>query len=419
MEPPSPSASLTVNTAASILVPDSNSPNAILKAVPAAVSEQSYIPQLDSLRAIALGLVIITHWMGNFPPTGSWWVDLPLISCRIGWIGVDLFFVISGFLITGILIDTRQAPGYFRNFYARRALRIMPLYYVVLTLIACAAPTIAILAPLKLGHAYIGDLKWHYAFLTNISEGMGLSKSRAIGVFWSLAVEEHFYLIWPLIVYQYHANLLKLCIGGIVASCLLRIVLLFGMDANEHLIGYLTPCRIDSLLAGSLVAVLARQGQHTVNAMVRWAKILAPVGLFAIIMCLGFQEIQSRFKNYTGGQHPWVVAVGYTYFAMFFASLLVLAVFGGLAPKLFVWSPARNFGKITYCSYLIHEPVHMTIAGVALLSGLVGAQFSGRWLLVNALSFVAVVILATASWHFFEKPILYLKTHFSAGKSPL
>ena len=186
------STSLATKTAVPILTAELNPSNPLLAAVPASVSLQSYIPQLDTLRALALGMVIITHWLGNFATTGFWLVDLPLITSRIGWIGVDLFFVISGFLITGILLDTREDPYYFRNFYARRALRIMPLYYVVLTLITCAVPTFAILKPLKLEQAYFGDLRWHYAFLTNIAEGMGLSKSQALVVFWSLAVEEHF-----------------------------------------------------------------------------------------------------------------------------------------------------------------------------------------------------------------------------------
>ncbi|MGI8905837.1 MAG: acyltransferase family protein [Candidatus Sumerlaeaceae bacterium] len=377
----------------------------------------SYFPQLDALRALALGLVIMNHWL-TFPFTGNWLVDVALGVSRMGWIGVDLFFVISGFLITGILLDTRDSPRYFQNFYARRALRIIPLYYLVLTLLIFVMPQVAAVRDLPNYDGPASAAWWHFAFLTNIAEGMGFSNSRVLVPFWSLAVEEHFYLLWPLVVHRFGGNLAKICAWGIVSSCLSRVVLLHVLGGNERVIGFLTPCRVDGLLAGSLIAVLARRGPAVIAQMVRWSRVLAPVGLAAIPTCLYLQEAQGRYHLYSSGQHPWVVSLGFLFFALFFSCVLILCVFGNAAARLATWRAANQFGKITYCAYLVHEPVHILVAGPLMVAGFVGAMvFSWQWMTVTAASFGITLAVSILSWRFFEGPILSLKRHFQTGRT--
>src|SRR5208283_2319721 len=147
------------------------------------------IPQLDAVRGIAILIVIFHNSLYRFP-------SLPLQSLfSYGWMGVDLFFVLSGFLITGILVDTKQSEGYFKNFYARRCLRIWPLYYSVLFLMFVAVPLV---------HPSIGSVViarsspwWAYLFfLQNFLVHSQVSAAGPLGVTWSVAIEEQFYLVW-------------------------------------------------------------------------------------------------------------------------------------------------------------------------------------------------------------------------------
>src|SRR3982074_1503320 len=151
------------------------------------------IPQLDALRGLAV-LLVLLHNTDVYPS-----LHLRLISGN-GWMGVDLFFVLSGFLITEILLDTKQSEGYFRNFYARRCLRIWPLYYSVLLFMFVIVP---ILRPSEAHTVFEARSSpwWAYpVFLQNFLIPIPTMATGALGVTWSLAVEEQFYLVWPLVV---------------------------------------------------------------------------------------------------------------------------------------------------------------------------------------------------------------------------
>jgi peptidoglycan/LPS O-acetylase OafA/YrhL len=148
------------------------------------------ILELDGFRAIAILWVLLLHFVYGWPPTPPTALSrVPLIfvgAVSHGWLGVDLFFILSGFLITGILIDARGRPKYFRNFYARRALRILPLYLICIAAMALA---------------YRGQTAFFglsLLFMANSAHYFRVSMPHGPGVFWSLAVEEHFYLLWPL-----------------------------------------------------------------------------------------------------------------------------------------------------------------------------------------------------------------------------
>src|SRR5262249_7856054 len=186
-----------------------------------------------------------------------------------GWMGVDLFFVLSGFLITGILLNARPQPHYFRNFYVRRVLRIFPLYYGVLLALFVVAPLIFSAAGLwprvtQMLGKYASDYEviranqaWLWLYAVNLGSGVEWS---FLAGFWSLAVEEHFYLVWPFVVWWLRSpRLIAACVGCAVLALVIRVVLWRAGWAGELRFLYeFTLCRMDGLALGALLAVLSR-----------------------------------------------------------------------------------------------------------------------------------------------------------------
>ncbi|HLL88149.1 MAG TPA: acyltransferase, partial [Tepidisphaeraceae bacterium] len=166
---------------------------------------RTHYPALDGLRGLAILLVMVSHYVAP-PAGGGRWGLVFRRAADAGWVGVDLFFALSGFLITGILLDAKGKPGFFRNFFARRTLRVFPLYYGVLFVVCVLLPALGLL---KLGVPL--SQRWLWLYATNLfpllrsADGAGFffpnSWDLQFGHFWSLAVEEHFYLAWPLVVY--------------------------------------------------------------------------------------------------------------------------------------------------------------------------------------------------------------------------
>jgi peptidoglycan/LPS O-acetylase OafA/YrhL len=231
------------------------------------------IPQLDAVRGLAV-LLVLLHNTDRYPA-----LHLHLISDN-GWMGVDLFFVLSGLLITGILLDSKQADGYFRNFYARRCLRIWPLYYALLLFMFVIVP---LLRPSE-GHAVFEARSspwWAFPiFLQNFLVPIPTMATGALGVTWSLAVEEQFYLVWPLVVrFCTESQLRKIAIAVICISPVLR----FYLSQHQVVIYSNTFCRLDGLMAGALLAIVIRSASFvSSNFLTRaWITLLvsAPVAL--------------------------------------------------------------------------------------------------------------------------------------------
>ena len=208
------------------------------------------IPQLDAVRGMAV-LLVLVHNINKYPS-----LHLGLISDN-GWMGVDLFFVLSGFLITRILLDTKQSECYFRNFYARRCLRIWPLYYSVLLFMFVIVP---FLRPSE-AHAVFEARSspwWAFpVFLQNFLVSIPAMATGPLGVTWSLAVEEQFYLFWPLVVrFCNETQLRKIAMAVICLSAALRF---FYLSLPSSSIIYSnTFCRLDGLMAGALLALVIR-----------------------------------------------------------------------------------------------------------------------------------------------------------------
>lgn len=259
----------------------------------AAAFKPRHVPALDGLRAIAVLMVVLAHCK-EATPRWIWQV------LHQGGFGVYLFFVLSGFLITRILLSGKNKPAYFRNFYARRTLRIFPLYYGVLALqfwvLLPIFPTPHILAD-----AHYQGWLWAYGYnvLTAIKDHYFFTSDwMFMGHFWTLAVEEQFYLVWPFIVLALcRESLLKLCIGIVALTPILRLAF-YAAGANRYWVTMFTLCQMDSLALGAMLACLESSGR--LNAVVPMARRVV-LGLGAILVICSFfypRSPESTFASY-------------------------------------------------------------------------------------------------------------------------
>jgi peptidoglycan/LPS O-acetylase OafA/YrhL len=337
------------------------------------------IPQLDAVRGIAV-LLVLLHNTDVYPS-----LHLGLIAGN-GWMGVDLFFVLSGFLITGILLDAKQSDGYFQNFYARRCLRIWPLYYSALLFMFVIVP---LLRPSE-AHAIFAARSspwWAYPlFLQNFLIPIPSSATGLLGVTWSLAVEEQFYLVWPLVVrFCTEAQLRRIATAVICLSPALR----FYLSLHHVNIYSNTFCRLDGLMAGALLAVVIRPADFHPAKFVTRAWILF---LVSVPLALGMEIFHARWIGFS------VVAaasVSFVYLALFSTQKWLQAILTN--------RPLVYTGAISYGIYIL-EKIPVDVVKVL--------HLDGHPFLSLALTTGATITLAAVSWRFLEKPFLKLKRNF-------
>jgi peptidoglycan/LPS O-acetylase OafA/YrhL len=367
-----------------------------------------YIPALDGLRGAAVILVMLYHFVGTLPRPQSSLARLLSALSMGGWVGVDLFFVLSGFLITGILLRAKSGQNYFLNFYARRFLRIFPLYYAALSFLFFVVPRFV---PLDAGSRRVYALQgWLWTYAANIETAMHgqfdfTSRVLDLAHLWSLSVEEHFYFIWPLVVWSLGERAIFRVSAGV---CLLVPVLRCTMLAAHVFPGTVytfTLCRIDALTLGALVALLARRpgGLAAVGGVARWAGAISAAFLAVIF---GLRHSLDQW-------HWSMTTLGYSMVDLGAAALLVPVALGaGVLHRIFAGRLLRTVGKYSYGVYVVHCPLHLLLQ-IAIYDKLVTRMPEAAALAIHAvLSSATCVGIAMVVWHVLERPFLELKRFF-------
>lgn len=367
--------------------------------------EKAHNPKLDGVRGIAILLVLLHHWGLPLPASNRFAGPVQTIteSC---WVGVDLFFVLSGFLITGILVDTLNSPRFLRNFYARRFLRIFPLYYGVIVVLLLLTPLLhlewrGMLLPLVL-----------YLQNTGMGPGFdhyGLGHGINLNPYWSLAVEEQFYLLWPFAVLLVRdvKRLTQLAVGLSILALLLRVGLVRG-GVSPWLVYCFTACRADALLLGCALALLLRSKDAALrDAVVRWAPWVAVACALALVP-VGYQLGALDWKH-----SSFLQTVGFSLIAL--SACGVVAWTQRESRGRFLTLPVlRFFGRYSYGIYMLHllcfRPLYKGIEGLAI-------PFFHWWQVAAVLSWLAaagiVIGAAVLSFRLYESPFLKLKRHFA------
>lgn len=346
----------------------------------------TYFKNLDGVRAIAALMVMIYHFCNGLMTTsqrGEWWLK----GVVFGQTGVTLFFVLSGFLITRILLSSKSKDGYFSNFFARRTLRIFPLYYGYLALHYFVVPLFIPSEPV------LGSQQWPYwLYLQNFAMTYNWD---ALGPwhFWSLAIEEHFYLFWPFAVYFLsEKGLFRFIIGIIIFSIGLRAF----MNHEGYEVFYLTFTRFDSLAIGSLLALMELRTLFTP----KYSKTYLSLGALATFLMIGGWIVFDLYKYAPFIESKYL----FTSLAYFFGIAYVLSlkvdanVNNFLSGRFLIFS-----GKISYGLYVYHP----------LAFGLATYYLKGSsWGVILFLSFVFSYGMAFLSFYLFENQLLQLKKYF-------
>lgn len=377
-------------------------------------AKQIQMPALDGIRGIAILLVLFVHLTVILPDTLTGHVMLTIAG--VGWAGVELFFVLSGFLITGILLDSRGSENYFQSFYIRRILRIMPLYFAVTAISFLVLPHIN--HPKAARFATVGhDEIWYWLMMSNIAiaKAGGALRHGIMDVTWSIAIEEHFYLIWPFVVAAVRpVTLPRLCVGIFLTGLLLRFALLFsGVDHN--ILYVLTPTHLDGLSLGALVACGVRSSLTKVT--------LARIGtraMFAGAVAFSAAALVSHSFEYYG--NAWIVSTGFASLAVFFAGFVLRAYLNGnvncASNRILSSHFLRMFGKYSYAIYLFNLPLRALVRDWLIkpetFSAYPGGAFVGQLVFYFA-SGVLCLAVAAASYHLFEKHFLRLKRRYPAN----
>jgi peptidoglycan/LPS O-acetylase OafA/YrhL len=361
------------------------------------------VPALDGIRGIAIIWVVLHNTMDRpLAPDGAALHWLAMFT-HIGWLGVQLFFALSGLLITASLLDSQESARYFRNFYAKRALRILPLYYAVLFGLLVVLPRIATPPP-PFSHDQQASL---WLFTTNWTDAVPYG----FGHFWSLAVEEQFYLFWPLVVWRLAPRrLLIVCLWIAVGALLLRSALVMQGVGWSELYGN-TACRMDALALGGAGACALRVPElrsRLVHA--RYAASALLLGLFLVAGALTHLYDRTRWPCET---------FGYTVLACCAAGFVTLVALAAnsrsTAATLLAWGPLRRCGRYSYAMYVFHGLLHKLIGEPWL-----NARFGETITIAVAFTYALVVLLVSyllgyLSYHLLEEPLLRLKRFFEPG----
>ncbi|HEV3218394.1 MAG TPA: acyltransferase [Candidatus Acidoferrales bacterium] len=364
------------------------------------------MPELDSIRGIAILGVVFLHGL-SFDRDIS---VFPLMQRRIlsfiglGQFGVTLFFVLSGFLITGLLFEARARPGYYKRFYLRRALRILPLYYLILVILAVtrlASPSFLLIS---------------FLYSANLSQIFGVKMS--YGVLWSLGVEEHFYLAWPAAVRRISPQKLIYVTAGIIAASPVLRLLCYLRNVKTGFVGsdcaFYTWNAADGLACGALLSLFLR----AFNLGRRWL-LMASLGLFLSAALVTVAGLPFGILSRSTAVGAALQTVPANFFSAGLLGSFLLVGTGKWKALVTPWI-LRFFGRISYGLYLIHPLCILWVP--PLLHRFAPSLFAGVTLwraiwLAFVPSLFAAVAISYLSRRFFEEPFLRLKDKLS-GPAP-
>ncbi|MGH9685724.1 MAG: acyltransferase family protein [Candidatus Acidiferrales bacterium] len=364
------------------------------------------IAELDGLRGIAVLMVVLFHFIAPFGETSNPVANIVYKVFRIGWAGVDLFFVLSGFLIGGILLDAKESRGYFKTFYLRRVYRIFPIYYLWIGIYFLLSAALSVHVAHQMGIVRGG---WVYSpvfalYLQNTWKTNATMESPWLSQLWSLAVEEQFYLVIPFLVrFLSRRRLVLLLIATMFLAPLTRLVILFYFPAHWGATYRMTVCRADALAAGVLLAVVWRDTRciswildHR-NALYA-AFVSLFLGVLYVAVFLSHPEDPSQYRA--------LAIWDYSCVDLFFANLLLWTM---LAPKglwagFCRWRFLTGLGAISYCMYIIHLAVNVLCHAVVVKSGWGISTWPG--LLATIAAGVLTWCIGKISWRFFERPLI-------------
>ncbi|HEX4492959.1 MAG TPA: acyltransferase [Acidimicrobiia bacterium] len=358
-----------------------------------------HVPELDGLRALAILSVFVFHARGTDTTANTAQETFYRIT-ETGWTGVDLFFVLSGFLITGILLDSRDGRHYFKSFFARRVLRILPLYYAVLTVVSVGV----------VSHAMAGSsaaVPYYWVYLQNwLQIHPDDYRIRMLNHFWSLAIEEQFYLVWPLLIWALPRRAIApMCGAAVAIAAALRIVLMETGTFETHTLHFLTFTRIDTLALGGLVAVVVRSP----DGVALLKRLMVPVATAAVAGIVAVAVLTGHFR----AEDPEMVWWGYVSIEALFACAIVacLAASEDGAWRRFLRRPKLMWvGKVSYGAYVYHWIVIVLLGKVWPFKTRLGFWPNQIAWWIATLSITLVV--AAASYRLYESRFLALKDRF-------
>jgi peptidoglycan/LPS O-acetylase OafA/YrhL len=338
---------------------------------------------LDGIRAMAAVMVMFFHFTGNHGEPKAL-----MQAAVIGQTGVDLFFVLSGFLITRILLATRSSPHFFKAFYVRRSLRIFPLYYGFLAFHFFALP-----AWFGMPVSPFSSQIWAWFYLQNIPATFEGITSSGPGHFWSLAIEEQFYLVWPLMVYLLpRRRFFILVLATLLVPPFLRMVLL----SHGITVFYFTLTRVDALGFGALLAVMLSDRSWLLRHQRLFRRLL--IALTALLLPL--------FVLLSGSKHDWLQTAKSSLIPALYFALIGFCITdpsSRFLTRIFSLRWLRWLGGISYGLYVFHPLCFSLVQKYAAPSSYVGDV---------AMSFGVTIAVAYVSFRFFETPILKLKRYF-------
>lgn len=373
-----------------------------------------HYPALDGLRGIAVLMVIWFHSLCSVAsqcfvinqsvPELEFWYHIYYVASMFGHTGVDLFFVISGFLITGILIDTRNDKNCLKNFYIRRSLRIFPAYYAGLLILI-----IFMIANNNMEQVLSLRMLLHVFYLQNWWPSFTAGEFRLLSHTWSLAIEEQFYLFWPAIFLSFYNGKLRsvliLCISLIAASWFLRLYL---SDIEKYKWAYTsTFSRVDALILGALLSVACKSHLKRMKEHAHFFKYAVIILSILILVFFIFNA------NTTAIAHREMTKIGLSLFALFYTALIAyifLCSDKAIINRVLSCSFLRSNGQVSYGLYIVHVPV---IEALAFL--IFAAQIPMIWgqIIIFIVGYLVSLNIASLSYTFFEKPILKLKDKYT------